>query len=235
VIVRPDAEFEAVQQLIRAALNDCAISRATKIPRGTIRDWRHQGNRDQRDSRARPRLNDRRSLDDCPICSGFTLRRSWYAYLLGLYLGDGCLSEARRGVFKLRIVLDNRYPAIIDECAQAMAQMRTIERAQPGRIRKVGCTEVMAYWKHWQCLFPQHATGRKHLRLIVLEWWQTVIVKELPEQLLRGLIQSDGCRDLNIVNGKSYPRYQFSNESDDIRGIFIDACERVGVHWTTPT
>ena len=53
--------------------------------------------------------------------------------------------------------------------------------------------------------------------------------------LLRGLIQSDGCRDLNFVNGKSYPRYQFSNESDDIRGIFIDACERLGLHWTTPT
>jgi hypothetical protein len=49
------------------------------------------------------------------------------------------------------------------------------------------------------------------------------------------LIHSDGCRDLNFVNAKEYPRYQFSNESDDIRGIFIDACESLGVHWTSPT
>jgi hypothetical protein len=48
------------------------------------------------------------------------------------------------------------------------------------------------------------------------------------------LIQSDGCRDLNFVNGKSYPRYQFTNESDDIRNIFIDACDLLSVHCTTP-
>jgi hypothetical protein len=52
---------------------------------------------------------------------------------------------------------------------------------------------------------------------------------------MRGLIQSDGCRDRNVVKAKSYPRYSFSNESSDIRGIFIDACERLKLHWTTPT
>ena len=230
--MRPDAEFEAVQQLIRAGLNDCAISRATGIPRGTVRDWRHQRNRDQRDSRARPRVGGRNG-DDCPICSGTTLDEGWYVYLLGLYLGDGCLSPARRNVFKLRVVLDNRYPAIIDECAEAMARMRTMQRALPGRVPKIGCTEVYSHWKHWPCLFPQHAAGRKHLRPIALQWWQQSLVDKYPQRLLRGLIQSDGCRDLNFVNGKSYPRYQFSNESDDIRGFFIDACELLGIHWTT--
>ena len=50
--------------------------------------------------------------------------------------------------------------------------------------------------------------------------------------LLRGLIHSDGSRDLNWVNGKSYPRYQFTNYSVDIQQIFTQACERYGVHWT---
>ncbi|HEY7874990.1 MAG TPA: hypothetical protein VIG64_07690, partial [Actinomycetota bacterium] len=82
--------------------------------------------------------------------------------------------------------------------------------------------------------FPQHGAGRKHDRPIVLRWWQREIVAEHPERLLRGLIHSDGSRDSNFVNGKSYPRYQFSNESFDIKAIFIDACESLGVHWTTP-
>ena len=43
-----------------------------------------------------------------------------YAYLLGLYLGDGCLSASARNVYKLRIVLDVRYPGIISECRAAM-------------------------------------------------------------------------------------------------------------------
>jgi hypothetical protein len=40
---------------------------------------------------------------------------------------------------------------------------------------------------------------------------------------------------LNYVNGKSYPRYQFSNNSDDIRAIFCSACDDFGVHWTHPS
>jgi hypothetical protein len=29
----------------------------------------------------------------------------------------------------------------------------------------------------------------------------------------------------------AYPRYQFSNRSDEIRRIFTDACDRIGVEW----
>jgi hypothetical protein len=30
-----------------------------------------------------------------------------------------------------------------------------------------------------------------------------------------------------------YPRYVFTNKSDDIRGIFTDALDAVGVRWST--
>jgi hypothetical protein len=56
-----------------------------------------------------------------------------------------------------------------------------------------------------------------------------------PRPLLRGLIHSDGWRGMNrvCVKGKryAYPRYQFSNRSDDIRRIFTDACDLLGVDW----
>ncbi|MGH2774884.1 MAG: hypothetical protein ACRDJT_05570, partial [Actinomycetota bacterium] len=39
---------------------------------------------------------------------------------------------------------------------------------------------------------------------------------------------------LIFVNGKSYPRYQFLNHSDDIRHIFCDTCDQLGIHWTHP-
>lgn len=29
----------------------------------------------------------------------------------------------------------------------------------------------------------------------------------------------------------SYPRYQFCNESSDIKRIFCDACDRLGISW----
>jgi hypothetical protein len=66
---------------------------------------------------------------------------------------------------------------------------------------------------------------------MVLTSWQTDIVDSYPRQLIRGLIHSDGCRTINRVwNGRyAYPRYLFTNNSDDILQIFRDACERVGI------
>ena len=54
----------------------------------------------------------------------------------------------------------------------------------------------------------------------------------LPREFLRGLIHSDGCRVLNRVNGKDYPRYFFTQVSDDIRGLFCETCRRLGIHYT---
>jgi hypothetical protein len=73
--------------------------------------------------------------------------------------------------------------------------------------------------------------GRKHRRKIQLDPWQVRIVDSYPDQLLRGLIHSDGYRGTNYVNGRGYPRYQFSNRSKDIRGIFCRACDMYGVRW----
>ena len=151
-----------------------------------------------------------------------------YAYLLGLYLGDGCLSKTAKGVYRLRIVLDQRYKSIIAECRAAMG---TVIPRSVGVIQNRGCIAVNSYSKHWPCLFPQHGLGRKHLRPILLEPWQSrIALDEHPRRLLRGLIHSDGCRVLNRIGLRySYPRYMFSNRSADIRGIFTEACARVGI------
>jgi hypothetical protein len=39
---------------------------------------------------------------------------------------------------------------------------------------------------------------------------------------------------MNHVSGKGYPRYHFVNHSDDIRRIFTDACDALGISWTQP-
>ena len=66
----------------------------------------------------------------------------------------------------------------------------------------------------------------------MLAEWQVGLVDRHPQQLLRGLIHSDGCRFINTGTNWRNPRYSFSNRSDDIRRIFGDACERLGVRYT---
>ena len=142
-------------------------------------------------------------------------------------------------MFRLRIVLDLRYPGIVDECNDAISKVMP-RNAIHRQMRKGGFTqsaeytnvEVSAYSKSWPCLFPQHGSGRKHDRLIELSEWQRELVGRHPQLLLRGLIHSDGCRFINTGRAWRCPRYSFSNRSDDIRGIFRNACDLLELRWT---
>jgi hypothetical protein len=89
--------------------------------------------------------------------------------------------------------------------------------------------------------FPQHGPGPKHSRPIELAPWQRALTHAHPAALVRGLIHSDGCRTVNrfkttLPSGRvadyEYPRYFFSNLSEDIRAIFCEHCELLGVRWT---
>jgi hypothetical protein len=131
-------------------------------------------------------------------------------------------------------VLDQKYPRILERCAEAMVH---VSGTAAGRVKKVGCFELYSNWKHWVCAFPQHGPGLKHLRSIVLAQWQQDLVQALPKSFLAGLIQSDGCRAINGVwrptragpKEYRYPRYFFSNASPEIRELFAQACAQIGV------
>ncbi|MZF87125.1 helix-turn-helix domain containing protein [Streptomyces sp. SID5643] len=201
-----------------------SVSLETGISRAAIRSWQ-----DRIEPRPRmPHPDPGRPSDE-----------SAYAYLLGLYLGDGCISPHPRGGYYLRIACADAWPGLIEECREAIGKVR------PGVgvyvAQKQGCVAVASYSRNWPILFPQHGPGKKHERHIALEPWQQAIVDARPWEFIRGLIHSDGCRITNwttrIVGGErkryEYPRYFFSNKSDDIRGLFTHTLDRVGVEWTT--
>jgi hypothetical protein len=225
--------------LIEAGINDCEVGRRLGIPRGTIRDWR-VGVAAGSGGRTKLWSGERRS-PTCFRCNEDWVDEEAYAYLLGEYLGDGCLSLMRREVYRLRIFSDLKYPEIIDEIASSIVITRGIEKV--GFIMRTGCVEVFSDWKHWPCLFPQHGPGLKHQRLIELAPWQRKIVATHPRALVRGLIHSDGNRHVNPITRRlpsgtrryRYTRYMFTNVSTDILGIFTDALDLLGVHWTQTT
>jgi hypothetical protein len=157
-----------------------------------------------------------------------------YSYLLAIYLGDGNLCHQKARSYSLRVALDSKYPEIVAEVAGAVERIRG-RPPWTGQDPRSHVVRMVSYWRQWPCLFPQHGPGRKHSRPIVLSGWQKAIVESAPELFLRGLIQTDGWRGVNRVHVKgrdyAYPRYQFSNRSDDIRRLFTDACDLLGVDW----
>lgn len=162
---------------------------------------------------------------------------SAYLYLLGQYLGDGHIRKSGRSNC-LSIACCTDYPGIMREVEEAIPRVLGAAVFHRGRPN-VGCINVEANTVHWKCVFPQHGPGMKHTRSIILEAWQRDLVALDPRPLIRGLIQSDGWRGTNwtekIVGGErrryTYPRYQFSNESADIKQIFTDALDQLGIAW----
>lgn len=219
-ILHPRHVVEEVLRLAAEGWNDCQISRATGVSRTTVRSWRTAG----RLVAARER-----EKSACPRCDARPLDEAAYAYLLGLYLGDGHIVRLPRA-YCLRVVQDARYVHLIHLAKIAIARVRS-GHGKVGTVAKQGCVVINGYWKHWPCVFPQHGPGRKHERPIRLASWQQRIVDRYPRQLLRGLVHSDGCRVTNRVrNGMySYPRYFFTNTSNDILQIFRHACDAIDV------
>jgi hypothetical protein len=214
---------------VATGVSDYEIARRTRIPRSTVLNWRH-GN-----IAGKPGSDH----DRCARCGGPAHRHeelpvAQYVYLLGQYLGDGCLFQVGKRGFGLRISSDSAYPGIIAECCQAIEAVRG-RRPYVYRYSDRRLSTITSYWKSWPCLFPQHGPGKKQNREIALSLWQVEIVEADPGQFVRGLIHSDGWRGLNRVRVKgrdyAYPRYQFSSRSDDIRQLFIYGCELLGVAW----
>jgi hypothetical protein len=142
---------------------------------------------------------------------------------------------------RLQISLDGIYPEIIEDVVASTILTLLPRRVYVRSIKGSRGVTVASHAIAWLDAFPQHGPGRKHERLIALESWQQEIVDRHPDWFLRGLIHSDGCRTVNRFKTKlpsgrvaeyAYPRYFFSNLSPDIRRMFCEACERVGVRWT---
>jgi hypothetical protein len=115
-----------------------SISLSAGTSRSTLRYWRDY---------SEPRIR----VSDCPRCvqpAGLPEPSRDNAYLLGLYLGDGCISpvgDARKGVWALRITCADAWPGLLAECMCALTALRPAKKVST--LHRQGCTEVLAWWK----------------------------------------------------------------------------------------
>lgn len=229
--IRSDATVASALRASDAGMPDALNADKHGVAVKTIRRWRREYQR-----LGRPR-GQSHLLARCPRCDGAALDEPAYAELLGWYLGDGHIDLGRRGVYSLHIFNDAKYVELNQRIAELMARVKPLSRPHTRRV--AGAIVITVGWKHWPCLFPQHGPGRKHDRTLLLASWQRRIVEEHPADFLRGLFHSDGCRVNNwatrMVAGEKrrydYPRWQFTNNSADIRGWLSEALDLVGVPW----
>ncbi|WP_069770191.1 hypothetical protein [Streptomyces sp. LUP30] len=224
----PSIRAQAVALMRQGVANRVVAERLT-IPRGTVGWWRSEDRRVRGETYEQP--------TDCPKCTDRQFDETAYSYLLGLYLGDGHIVSKPKQ-HHLSVFCNASQVGLIVAAEEAMRNVMPLPSVS--QRHKAGCVEVKSYTRHWTCMFPQHGPGKKHERPIKLEAWQQAIVDAYPWEFIRGLIHSDGCRITNwttrIVAGErkryEYPRYFFTNVSDDIRRLFTDTLEKLGIEWT---
>ena len=221
MFVRPLEVRQEALRLAAAGVNDCQIARRLGIPRTTVRDSR------------KPRYVPKRTaLGPCPRCwlpgPPLEFARGDYAELLGIYLGDGHVSQLAR-VQRLRVFLDARHATVVDETESLVARCFP-ENAVGRGLRHDGRMVVLSvYSRHLACLFPQHGPGKKHERPLLLEPWQQALIDDAPWRFLRGCIRTDGCVFVNRTGRYEYLSYAFCNLSADLLDAFVSTCEAVGL------
>ena len=221
--INDQQKIDQVLALTKDGLSDYEVARKTGVSRSTVRNWRRFGV---------PEVHTRtpleRPLDD-----------RLYSYLLGVYLGDGWVGPVGRAS-ALRVVLDANYPDIIRECAGAIGAclVRQGHRADPKR--RFLCRPPIIE-RGLAGAVSTNGPGKKHERKIALVGWQRLITHHYSREFIRGLIHSDGSRCINRFSVKlpsgrvgryAYPRYFFTNYSADIRGIFCEHCDLLGIRWS---
>ena len=213
---------ERALTLAAGGMSTSAIAREVGVARATVRDWR---------SGKVPRAS---LADRAEPWSEPAFAAEEYCHLLGLYLGDGCISHAPRTTV-LRIFFDAAYPRLIAEAVRDLRRVRPAGRCHVFRQVPTQCVVVAAHGRRWPDLFPQHGPGMKHTRPIELSSWQRALTTRHAEAFVRGLLHSDGCRYLNRVHvaGReyAYPSYGFTNVSEDIKTLLCEHLDLLGIAW----
>ena len=127
------------------------------------------------------------------------------AYVIGLAIGDGNLSNPNGRAVRLRITCDTHYPGLIGRIAHSLKLLF------PGNsVSLVGSkgnyVNVSVYSNHLELLLGWKALGgSKHLQNVEVPAWIRAD-KSLSIPCLRGLIETDGA----IYKDRGYPMVIFS-------------------------
>jgi hypothetical protein len=111
----PQATVDAALTLSKQGLYDREVSQITGVPLSTVRKWRT--------GKRRAVGADGRHKRTCLRCDEVSLNEQTYSYLLGLYLGDGHITQHRKGVFALSVFCCDTWPGLLVAAKRAMQEV----------------------------------------------------------------------------------------------------------------
>lgn len=128
-----------------------------------------------------------------------------HAYVMGVAIGDGNLSNPNGRAVRLRIACDTRYPLLIVKIRSALERLLPLNKVSVVPCRQ-NCVNVSVYSNHLEALLGWKALGgsKQRQNVLVPAW----IREERPLSIhcLRGLIETDGA----VYLDRGYQMVMFS-------------------------
>ena len=155
------------------------------------------------------------------------INKKSYSFILGVYLGDGCISRTHKeNLYRLRISLDQKYKNLNTEIIENLNILFPNNKVSLTNTKSSNGCVISVYSSNLLELFPQHDTGLKHDRPIILKEWQKQIVDNHLMDFLKGLFYTDG----SFYFSRNYERCNFTNKSKDIINLCSDALKKLEIN-----
>jgi len=118
--------------------------------------------------------------------------RNLRAYIVGLAIGDGNLSNPNGRATRLRITCDTKYPYLIQKIVASLKQL--FPENKIGIVsRKKTYLDISVYSNHLEKLLGWHSNGGSKIRQQVTVPGWIYKRKSFIIQFLTGLFETDGC------------------------------------------
>jgi DNA-binding transcriptional regulator WhiA len=137
------------------------------------------------------------------------------AYIIGVALGDGNLSNPNKRAVRLRVTCDNKYPEIMSRIAQALQILLPQNKVSLYRRKDSNCTDVYGYSNALESILGWRALeGSKYIQRVRVPDW--IFSKDEYMRLcLQGLFETDGSVYKDRV-------YTYANFTSIIPGLAFD-------------
>ncbi|EKE19685.1 MAG: hypothetical protein ACD_8C00124G0034 [uncultured bacterium] len=113
------------------------------------------------------------------------------AYLVGVAMGDGNLSNPNGRAVRLRVTCDKKYKKLIDNIISSISKLLPNNKVSEV-IRKDNCTDISCYSNKWENFLGWSAKGgsKEKQEITIPEWIKKN--EKYSISCLKGLFETDG-------------------------------------------
>jgi LAGLIDADG-like domain len=150
-------------------------------------------------------------------------KKSILAYIVGVALGDGNLSNPNGRAVRLRVSCDAKYPNLINNIKSAIQEVFPENRVSTVKKSR-NCVDVSCYSNQWEDLLGWEARGGpKHRQNVNIPHWIFSRKKYLVN-CLKGLIETDG----SVYEDRGYQMMMFTTVIPGLAESFNRGVKNLG-------